>query len=312
MSYKIRGGNIFNSKVLARFALIFSPLPKRSFCSIDVTSHCNLRCSHCYHFAHEQPSEKELTLKEWIGRIEDMQKKKPYFSCTWVGGEPLLRQEIIEKGRKYFSSNRVVTNGTIELPNWPDVDFHISVDGTEPLHNKIRGKDCYSRIKRNLEKASHKNLKVIIACCLNRENIHCMEDVVVDWYGVPNVKSVLFDFLTPSKGEKNENLWLSFEERDAAILRLNSLKRRYGDFIGVPPATFNLMKSEVSHKSIGKNCVYVKNGLALDAWGNKKNPCVMGPKADCHRCGCIVPFSVRAWKKPANLLREILKAVTIN
>jgi len=41
---------------------------------------------------------------------------------------------------KYFKSNLIVTNGTIELPNLPDVNFYISVDGTREMHDTIRGK----------------------------------------------------------------------------------------------------------------------------------------------------------------------------
>ncbi len=295
--------------VLPRLALMVAPLPKRTFCSIDVTAKCNLRCAHCYHFAHEQPSDPELTIDAWLDRIERMQAEKPYFNCTWVGGEPLLRKQLIEKGKKYFRSNRVVTNGTIELPDWQDVEFHISVDGTEALHDEIRGAGCYAKIKRNLQTPRYNRLKIAIACCLNKSNVDGIEELIQEWRAEPHVRHVLFDFITPMKGESNEGLWLSFDERDAALQKLKELRKTYGSFIGAPPATFDLMHSEKSHKSVGRNCVFVRNGVAFDAWGNTKSPCVMGPKADCARCGCIVPFSVKAWKKPSNLLREIFTAI---
>jgi hypothetical protein len=65
------------------------------------------------------------------------------------------------------------------------------------------------------------------------------------------------------------------------------------------------MKEKNKGRAVGKNCVFVKHGLALDAAGQVKLPCVIGEKADCIRCGCIVPFSIKAWKKPSNLLKEI-------
>ncbi len=34
-------------------------------------------------------------------------------SVTWIGGEPLLRKDLIEKGKKYFAHNLIVTNGLI-------------------------------------------------------------------------------------------------------------------------------------------------------------------------------------------------------
>jgi hypothetical protein len=56
-------------------------------------------------------------------------------------------------------------------------------------------------------------------------------------------------------------------------------------------------KSENQVKVFGDNCP-VKRGLdvSLDFEGNVKKQCVMGPKADCFRCGCTVP--VMAFAKP--------------
>ena len=65
------------------------------------------------------------------------------------------------------------------------------------------------------------------------------------------------------------------------------------------------MRENNRHRAVGRNCVFFRNGTAFDAWGNVKKPCVMGPRADCDRCGCIVPFSVKAWKHPSNLLCEV-------
>lgn len=295
---------IWRGKVLPKLLLTFWPLPRNTFCSIDVTARCNLRCKHCYFYSYDQDCGPELTVSEWLGRIEKMQSGKgAFFSCTWVGGEPLLRKELIEKGRGYFRSNRVVTNGTIELPCWPDVEFHVSVDGTEKFHDSIRGDGCYTRIKRNISDVRNSNLKIALACCLNRRNIACVEDLVGEWLEVPNVHHILFDFFTPIRGVK-EDMGLSFRERDEAIALLKSLKERHGAFLGGPPGQFDLMLEKNHHRATGKNCVFVKNGTAFDAWGNVKRPCVIGPKADCDRCGCIVPFSLAAWKRPVNLLRE--------
>ncbi len=306
----------WRGKILPRLVLMAAPLPKNTFCSIDVTTKCNLRCGHCYFFSYDQEGKKELGDEEWLKKIEAMQKgKKPFYSCTWVGGEPLLRRELIEKGRRFFRANRVVTNGTLPLPFWPDVEFHVSVDGTEEYHDSIRGKGTYAKIKKNV--SSIKGLNVAIACCLNRANVDCIDALLDEWSRIPNIRHVLFDFFTPIIGDDppvkkgtvpSVGLWLTFEERDRILEKLSDLKRgRYREFIGAPPMTFNLMRSGERHKSIGKNCVFVKHGTAFDAEGNVKKPCVIGPKADCDRCGCIVPFSVRAWKHPSNLLREILQ-----
>ncbi len=301
----------WRGRVLPRLALMVAPLPRHTFCSIDVTARCNLRCAHCYHFSRPQPDLPELTTGEWLARIEAMQAKRPYFNCTWVGGEPLLRPELIARGRRLFRSNRVVTNGTLPLPPWHDVDFHISIDGTEVVHDAIRGAGCFAKIKKNLDDSRCEGLKIAIACCLHRGNVDCIESLVAEWSAHNYVRHILFDFFTPMRGVRDD-LWLTLGERDDVLDKLEGVKKNYGSFIGSPPATFSLMKSTRAHAAVGKNCVCVNNGIAFDAWGNEKKPCVMGPGADCGRCGCIVPFSVKAWKKPSNLLREIVQGfVTI-
>ena len=299
----------WRGKVLPKLALTVVPLPRNTFCSIDVTSRCNLRCKHCYYFSYDQDRGPELGVDEWLARIEAMQAGRgAFFSCTWVGGEPLLRRKLIERGRRFFRANRVVTNGTMPLPDWPDVEFHISIDGTREMHDEIRGAGCYDRIMKTIADPVCERLKIAVACCLNRNNVGSLDLILENMRRLPNIKHVLFDFMTPVKGVE-EQMWITFPERDRVVDRLNELRGTYGDFIGGPPGTFDLMRTEVRHRSVGRNCVFVKNGTSFDAWGDVKKPCVIGPGADCDRCGCIVPFSLRAWKKPSNLLREVIKDI---
>src|SRR5581483_2926468 len=168
---------------LAKLGFFFFGMPKNAFGSIDVSKECNLRCKHCYFF--EQDYSGELTVEQWIEKLEQLKRTTsrmefPFFQCTWVGGEPLIRKDLIERGRKYFRHNTVVTNGTIPLPNWPDVHFYISIDGDEPTHEEIRQKrGIYQRAMRNV--AEHPELEVTIAYCITAGNAHCIERAVKDW-----------------------------------------------------------------------------------------------------------------------------------
>jgi Fe-coproporphyrin III synthase len=138
-------------------------IPKGSIISIDVTDQCNLRCKHCYFF--EQEQEGVLDAKGWENKILEMKKKSSMmYSCTWVGGEPLLKKDIIEHNKKHFLHNLIVTNGSTPLPNWPDTLFHLSVDGTEAAHEDMRRqKGLYSVMKKNISKH---DLHVTAAMCI--------------------------------------------------------------------------------------------------------------------------------------------------
>ncbi len=289
--------------LLPKLAFFVRGFPDKAVVSIDVTNKCNIRCKHCYFFAYDQ--DKELKPEQWLDKLQELKAQGfPFWSATWVGGEPLLRKDLIEIARKYFMFNLIVSNGTFPLPHWPDVQFHISVDGTETYHDDIRGKGVYQKIKKTLEDAPE-GLNIALACCLNKRNLACMEDLLEEWHDHPKVRHMLFDFFTPVKGVKHD-LFISFEEQDKIIDRIIELKRgRYGDFIGVHERVFDLMRKRERHKAIGNNCLFLQKGHAFDPLGNKKKLCMMGADADCDRCGCIVPFYLKQKTGRKYILQEV-------
>jgi Fe-coproporphyrin III synthase len=264
-------------------------LPRNGFGSIDVTQKCNLRCKHCYFFENDQP-ERALSVDEWVTLLEGWKRTRsrwefPFFQCSWVGGEPLLRPEVIERCRKFFRYNLVVTNGTLPLPDWPDVDFYVSVDGDEEIHEDLRQcKGIYRKIKQNI--LARGPGRVTVSYCITRQNAHCIERMVEEW--APIAGGFTFDFYTPTEG-KDDPLWIPLQERDAIIDRLFALRRAYPDSLKVTEPALRLMVSDTA-ATVTKDCLFAKKAFAYTALGQPKEKCMMGAKADCSRCGCIVPF----------------------
>ncbi|MCF6157264.1 MAG: radical SAM protein [wastewater metagenome] len=289
---------------LARFDLFGKP--KGAIGSIDITNRCNLRCKHCYFYAHDYEEKPELTDNEWIEKLESLKETDfPFYQCSWVGGEPLLRQALIERGMKYFKSNLVATNGTIELPNWPDVNFYISVDGKKNTHDTIRGKGCHDRIKRN---ARRPELKILVSMVINTVNYQDIEYFIEEWKDV-GVKGCLFQIHTPIRGLKNNDLWPDWKLRDEILDTLLRLKEeKYGDFIGVPSLVLKLMKSDKC-REVTRNCIFKEVAFCLDPQGQIKKPCMMGPQADCLRCGCVLPFHMWALEDKWLMIREVLMSL---
>jgi MoaA/NifB/PqqE/SkfB family radical SAM enzyme len=274
---------------LAKIGFFLFGFPPNAFGSIDVSKECNLRCSHCYFF--EQDHSSELSVGEWMAKLEHLKRTTsrrefPFFQCTWVGGEPLIRKELIERGRKYFRHNTVVTNGTIPLPDWPDVHFYFSIDGDEETHERLRRKKgIYRRAMRNVRE--HPELEVTIAYCITSQNIHCIEQAVIDW-AEAGAARMTFDFYTPIETIE-EPLFVPFEVRDRVLDHLIALKRLYGDFFVLPERVFRMMKSDVC-KRVTDHCLFAEKSFTFGPDGAPKAKCMMGEKADCDRCGCVVPF----------------------
>jgi radical SAM protein with 4Fe4S-binding SPASM domain len=89
--------------------------PKLDFLWMEVTSQCNLRCSHCYADArpkqYDDPSTDEI--KKWIDEVADLGCKKVQFT----GGECTIRNDLREliayAKEKGFDTIEVFTNGTL-------------------------------------------------------------------------------------------------------------------------------------------------------------------------------------------------------
>ncbi len=253
--------------------------------SFDVTNKCNLRCRHCYFF--QQNNQQELSDENFLEKVKEIKQKTPsIIHASWVGGEPLLRKNVVQEGMRLFPFNMVVTNGSLELPNWENCVFNISIDGTKEYYEKIRGVGNYEKAKRN---ANRDDIHVNIACVLNRENYVCVEDLLEEWKQT-KIGGVNFDFYTPIAGIQDD-LWLNWEERDAVILKLIKLKKKYGNFLLNSRPILELM---LSRNSKNKRCLVPEAVICLDPMGKRKLPCVIGDKADCSRCGCIVSFSMES------------------
>ncbi|MGQ9509464.1 MAG: radical SAM protein [Thermodesulfobacteriota bacterium] len=283
----------------------FGGFPFGGLMSIDVTYRCNLHCLHCYFSRQDYTS--ELSVDKWIAQLENMKSRgKPLFICGWLGGEPLLRPDVIEAGKKFFKSNIIFTNGTIELPSWPDCTFVVSVPYTKIHYQEITGADdkVYDLVK---EHANRPDLNVIVSFCIMRKNVSSILSFLLEWQNDTKIRGVFFEFHTPRVGEGKE-LWLDWSERDYIIGNLLALKKTYGDFIYNTFQTLELMKSQHLQKILS-DCPFDYLGLSLDPMGHPKYPCTLGPEADCCRCGCILPIFSSILYKRGWLIRGFVEGI---
>ena len=281
---------LFSLYNLAQLGFFLFGISNNSFGSVDVTNQCNLRCDHCYFF--EQDHSAQWSLEQWRELFERMKAEGfRFYQCTWVGGEPLLRPEIIELGRRYFKYNTVTTNGSLPLPDWKDVSWYISVDGGRRLHERMRNAPgLYDTIKQTI--AQSEGLKITIAYCITSENITEISASLEEWSRNPKVRNLVFSFYTPVRGLDN-SLWPGWDEKDRILELLIEKKKVYGDFIVNTERALRLMKSDRS-RSVTDRCPFAEKSFALGPDGIAKEPCMLGAKADCDRCGCVVPFYLKS------------------
>lgn len=181
-------------RVLSKFSYHFCTLqngwasPPEAV-NIYPTDHCNLKCSMCFERLRKPHS--ELDMLDWIRIIDQIQKFQPRINLS--GGEPFLYSQIKElityiKKRGLFLS--ITTNGTLlseyaeEIVRLRINRIHISIDGPEEIHDRIRGiKGTFNRIMKGLARIKklkrYSTLPIIrINSMLNFMNPDAMHEVI--------------------------------------------------------------------------------------------------------------------------------------
>jgi MoaA/NifB/PqqE/SkfB family radical SAM enzyme len=258
------------------------------FGSADIINVCNLKCIHCYWWTTREPTAGELTPEQWRTVIQNSFKKMKIANVTVVGGEPMLRKDVVEVFSDEMKNRiSVVTNGMFPLMDINGFYF-VSIDGTEDIHNRIRGPNTYAKIKKNVKNFVDVGGSVDINMTLNTLNYKTIIDVIHEWDDIAGRISIQFH--TPFVDD--DPLWLPFgEERNRtidSILDYSSNENKH--FVINSKEQFELMRGNWGYKC--PNWMI----LPLDYRGNIKIPCCMGStnedalQPQCDKCG-IAPYS---------------------
>ena len=127
---------------------------------LSTTLKCNLSCSYCVLAEGDVLSSQgkpTYSLDELETFVDThLSDKDIYF--TFFGGEPLMNRSFITEvmDRFPFVEYQIITNGTLLNRVDDDVlsrftNFLISIDGTEQITNKYRGKNVFANIMKNVE-----------------------------------------------------------------------------------------------------------------------------------------------------------------
>ena len=268
--------------------------------SVDVNNICNLHCSHCYWWLNRKNDAEDLSAEQWRQIVRRTFKKQHVYVVTLVGGEPTMRPDIIQVFCEEMPRRVcVVTNGTYPLKRFENLYFYwISLDGTEEVHDSIRGKGAYVKTKQNIleyikgpaRKGKPLWKDIWITMTINSLNYNTIENLVEEWKG--KVNKIGFQFHTPFI--KNDPLWMPFgDKRSKVVDNLISLRKKYPDFVINGEKQLSLMKGNWG--GIGTTPVQCPSWaiLSLDHMGRIKQPCCIGSadsskntsKPICEECG---------------------------
>jgi MoaA/NifB/PqqE/SkfB family radical SAM enzyme len=287
--------------------LTLEPPPRYPGAMVNVTNHCNLRCQHCFVFREGNPNESagEMKPDRLLSELERLRDRHGVRNMLWMGGEPMLRWRMIERGLELFAKNTITTNGTIPLKDFgPDLTYVISLDGPREVNDPVRGAGVFDRVMKTVAAIPDDFAPtVMVQCVLHRENQHRLEELVRELLPT-KVQGMTFSFYVPRAGEVSPRAWESLAEREAAVDIVLDLKRRYPGFIWNSSRSLELMRPATA-KIVTDHCPMQQLMLPLYIEGNDFTTpfCCYGNDVDCDRCGAWAVFATAAkqrgpWDSP--------------
>lgn len=273
------------SKITRFFRFLISYFKRNKVLGIDITSDCNLNCSHCYWFKTKNP-QKELTDEEWRETFLKF-REKGVKSAFLTGGEPTLRQNIIKIAYNIFPVITVSSNGLNKIPEDIQCRIFVSVDGPKKVHNKIRRAKVFDKILENIKD----DKRVIITPTLTTKNYQYIKDLV-EIAKKSNVEGITFNLYTSHQG-LDDPLLLKDTQLDQALAKLREVWEKNKKIVFLTPKMLKLFKTKEHYP----DCFFRgKNVLVFDSnMGGKL--CTLGNGVKCETCGCIIPIMGKALKK---------------
>ncbi len=207
---------------------------------IDITTHCNLRCSYCSHFSSDGDVDKDLPFAEWQTFFEECASIGIMKMCL-CGGEPLYRKDIREiiesivKNKMRFS---VLSNGTMIDDGLAEFlkntrrcnSVQVSIDGPDAdSHDKFRGKGSFKKALNGLNNLLCHNVPATSRVTLNKYNYSCLPEtakLLLEDLKLPAISTNSVSYFGLCR-ENNDSMAMNALEFSEAMVIVQELQKKY-------------------------------------------------------------------------------------
>lgn len=232
--------------------------------TVELTTHCNERCIHCYIADHNRP---EMTTKEAFRLLAEL-KKAGVFYLVLTGGEVHVRKdftEILGEARRLRLCTSIFTNATLVTPEsatyYAEIGVHevgVSLYSNDPeIHDSITTrKGSWQETIRGIQYLCDSGVSVIIKCPIMSTNFSTYGGVL-DFAESVGAKAQMTPTITVMDSGCNSTipLRLNAEQLDIVIADPRVLEQ------GGECNQFSELADSVP-------CTAVFNGGAVDSRGN--------------------------------------------
>jgi len=243
----------------------------------SITNRCNLHCKGCYHQALQRSSEPEIS-GEKIRSIFSEARELGISFIVLAGGEPLVRQEILDITRDFPEIICLVfTNGLlidddllVKLKGQRNFVPVISLEGWEENTDGRRGRGVYERLRQIIEKIKSIGLFWSVSLTVTRSNFNTITDNQFIKF-LTELGCKLFFFVGYTPVQEGTEDWVITEEQRTELLKLrDSFRAKY-------PALFIAVPGD--EEEIG-GCLSAGRGFVHISAEGDVEPCPFAPYSD--------------------------------
>jgi MoaA/NifB/PqqE/SkfB family radical SAM enzyme len=217
-------------------------------------------------------------------------------SMLFMGGEPMIRRDLVLKAMQLFEQSQIVTNGTYGIPSVPGHLVTVSLDGPPAANDALRGEGVFDKVKKSVHARDPEDgTTVMLQMTITRNNAATVREfveTVTDW----PVDGIAFTFYVPRREDDSGLDWRDLQQRDRVLDEIVTLKKMYPQ-ITTNPGALQRMRSDVAIDSTGRhgeNCVLKEDMLPLyigEQGCFERTYCCYGNDVDCSRCGAYAVFN---------------------
>lgn len=213
-----------------------------AFLIASITSSCNLHCTGCYSRANNACSDdapaNQLTAEEW----EDIFSQAKEMGISFIvlaGGEPMLREDVINKATNFPEILfPIFTNGTMLnedylklLDDNRNLVPILSIEGNEEVTDSRRGKGVYKQLVDSMGLMKKNNIIFGASLTFTKGNLSSLvSKEFIDKLHDVGCKVVFFIEYVPVN-EETKNIAPSDEERELLLTKLERLRNEYSDML---------------------------------------------------------------------------------
>lgn len=206
----------------------------------ECTLRCNLACRHCGSDCRKEATVSDMPLEHFLAVLDDVatMTRPERVLVNTVGGEPLVRPDIVECGKAITSRGfpwGMVSNGVLlddeMLNRLLDAGLRtiaISLDGLAPEHNWLRG-NSFDRTTAAISLLTKtQDLAWDVITCVNRRNFPTLPEVKQFLISLGVKKWRIFTIFPQGRAKLNHELFLSPVQYDA-LMQFIATTRREGE-----------------------------------------------------------------------------------